>query len=100
MVGPVLTRALQPFPVPVRTLGAIHLAAFEFIRARKQSVQLANYDEGLVVAAWLLGIAAWCEESRPRIVVSQSSVAMVRRELTDQISMSPENNFTHQKPLT
>jgi hypothetical protein len=53
MVGPVLTRALQPFPVPVRTLGAIHLAAFEFIRARKQNVQLANYDEGLVVAAWL-----------------------------------------------
>jgi hypothetical protein len=37
----------------VRTLGAIHLAAFEFIRARKQNVQLANYDEGLVVAAWL-----------------------------------------------
>jgi len=25
---------------------------------------------------------------------------MVRRELTDQISMSPENNFAHQKPLT
>jgi hypothetical protein len=25
MVGPVLTRALQPFPVPVRTLDAIHL---------------------------------------------------------------------------
>jgi hypothetical protein len=44
MVGPVLTRALQPFPVPVRTLDAIHLAALEFIRAQKQSVQLASYD--------------------------------------------------------
>src|SRR5258705_10560783 len=40
MVGPVLARALQPFPVPVRTLDAIHLAALEFIRAQKQSVQL------------------------------------------------------------
>jgi len=28
----VLTRALQPFPVPVRTLDAIHLAALVFIR--------------------------------------------------------------------
>ena len=37
MIGPVLTRALQPFPVPVRTLDAIHLAALEFIRAQKQS---------------------------------------------------------------
>jgi hypothetical protein len=33
MIGPVLTRALQPFPVPVRTLDAVHLAALEFIRA-------------------------------------------------------------------
>ena len=45
MVGPVLTRALQPFPIPVRTLDAIHLAALEFIRAQKQSVQLASYDK-------------------------------------------------------
>ncbi len=59
MVGPVLTRALQPFPVPVRTLDAIHLAAIEFIRAQKQSVQLASYDERLLAAARLLGIAEW-----------------------------------------
>ena len=42
MVGPVLGRALQPFPVPVRTLDAIHLAALEFIRAQKHK-------------AWLIG---------------------------------------------
>jgi hypothetical protein len=65
MVGPVLTRALQPFPVPVRTLDAIHLAALEFIRAQKQSVLLASYDERLVAAARLLGIAEWSEEDRP-----------------------------------
>jgi hypothetical protein len=56
-VGPVLT--LQPCPVPVRTLDAIHLAAIEFIRAQKQSVQLASYDERLLAAARLLGIAEW-----------------------------------------
>jgi hypothetical protein len=50
----------------VRTLGAIHLAALEFIRVQKQSVQLASYDERLVAAARLLGIAEWSEESRPR----------------------------------
>ena len=61
MVGPVLTRALQPFPVPVRTLDAIHLAALEFIRAQKQSVQLASYDERLLAAARLLGIVEWSE---------------------------------------
>ena len=44
MVGPVLTRALRPFPVPVRTLDAIHLSALEFVREQKQSVQLASYD--------------------------------------------------------
>jgi len=61
MVGPVLTRALEPFPVPVRTLDAIHLSALEFIRAQKQNVQLASYDERLVAAARLLGIAEWSE---------------------------------------
>jgi hypothetical protein len=59
MVGPVLTRALQPFPVPVRTLDAIHLAALEFVRAQKQSVQLASYDERLLAAARFLGIVEW-----------------------------------------
>ena len=59
MVGPVLERALQPFPVPVRTLDAIHLSALEFVRAQKQNVQLASYDERLLSAARLLGIAIW-----------------------------------------
>jgi hypothetical protein len=59
IVGPVLARALQPFPVPVRTLDAIHLSALEFIRAQKQSVQLVSYDERLLAAARLLGIEEW-----------------------------------------
>ncbi len=59
MVGPVLKRALQPFPVAVRTLDAIHLAALEFVRAQKQDVQLASYDDRLLAVARLLGIAEW-----------------------------------------
>ena len=59
MVPPVLRRALHPFPVPVRTLDAIHLAAIEFIRTQGASVQLASYDERMVGAARLLGITEW-----------------------------------------
>jgi PIN domain len=59
IVGPVLARALQPFPIAVRTLDAIHLAALEFIRTQKQDVQLASFDDRLVAAARLLGIAEW-----------------------------------------
>lgn len=65
MVGPVLERALQPFPVPVRTLDAIHLSALEFVRAQKQNVQLASYDERLLSAARLLGIAIWNGRNEP-----------------------------------
>ena len=61
MVPPVLRRALEPFPVPVRTLDAIHLAAMEFIRTQGASVQLASYDERLVGTAGLIGIPEWSE---------------------------------------
>ena len=59
MVPPVLRRALEPFPAPVRTLDAIHLAAIEFIRSQGASVQLASYDQRLIGVARLLGIAEW-----------------------------------------
>ena len=59
MVPPVLRRALDPFPAPVRTLDAIHLAAIEFIRAQGARVQLASYDERMLSVARLLGIPEW-----------------------------------------
>jgi hypothetical protein len=37
MVGPVLGRALGPFPIPVRTLDAIHLSALEFIAIKTRA---------------------------------------------------------------
>jgi hypothetical protein len=58
-VPTVLRRAFKPFPIAVRTLDAIHLAAIEFIRSQGATVQLASYDERLVGAARLLGIAEW-----------------------------------------
>ncbi len=52
----VLARALEPFPVAVRTLDALHLASIEFLRERRQIVELATYDERMLAAARALGI--------------------------------------------
>jgi hypothetical protein len=43
LTPPVLARALQPFPVPVRTLDCVHLATIEFIRGAGETVELASY---------------------------------------------------------
>ncbi len=56
LAPPVLARALEPFPTPVRTLDALHLAAIEFLRAHGQAVALASYDQRLNTAASALGI--------------------------------------------
>ena len=56
MLPNVLARALEPFPAPVRTLDALHLASIEFLRARGQTIELASYDERLTVAAKAMGI--------------------------------------------
>jgi predicted nucleic acid-binding protein len=52
----VLARALDPFPSPVRTLDALHLASMEFLRARGLRIELAAYDERLASAAHELEI--------------------------------------------
>jgi predicted nucleic acid-binding protein len=54
----VLSRALDPFPTPVRTLDALHLSSIEFLRARGQRVELATYDERMMIAARALGVAS------------------------------------------
>ncbi len=51
LIPHVLSRALQPFPVSVRTLDALHLASIEFLRLRGVTVELATYDERLMGAA-------------------------------------------------
>ncbi len=56
LVEPVLTRAQDPFPVPVRTLDALHLASMEFLRSQAVDLQLASYDRRQLTAARHLGI--------------------------------------------
>jgi predicted nucleic acid-binding protein len=53
---PVLARALDRFPVPVRTLDALHLASAEFLRQHGQRVQLASYDSRMLDAARVMGL--------------------------------------------
>lgn len=54
---PALARALQPFPVSVRTLDALHLATMDWLRSNGEVIELASYDRRLTAAAQALGIA-------------------------------------------
>lgn len=51
-----LSRALEAFPLPVRTLDGLHLATIEFLRGSGEEVELASYDNRLITAAQALGI--------------------------------------------
>jgi len=53
---PVLLRALEPFPKPVRTLDALHLASMDFLRKQGQRISIASYDGRLIDAARSLRI--------------------------------------------
>jgi predicted nucleic acid-binding protein len=56
LAPPVLARALEPFPLPVRTLDALHLATMDFLRGHGQAVELASYDARLLAGARALRI--------------------------------------------
>lgn len=47
----VLARASEPFPKPVRTLDALHLASMDFLQQQGQTVTLASYDNRLIIGA-------------------------------------------------
>jgi predicted nucleic acid-binding protein len=53
----VLVRALEPFPIGVRTLDALHLATMAFIRGSGETVELASYDRRPRAAAQEVGIS-------------------------------------------
>ena len=55
LARPVVARALAPFPVPVRTLDALHLASAAFLRERGQPVVVATYDRRMRQAAKAMG---------------------------------------------
>jgi len=57
----VLARAIEPFPVTVRTLevrtlAAMHLATALFLAERRQGVTVATYDERMRAAARAVGL--------------------------------------------
>jgi hypothetical protein len=56
LIPEVLRRAVEPFPAPVRTLDALHLASVEFLKGRGQAVTLASYDQRQRAAATAMGI--------------------------------------------
>lgn len=56
LAPPVLIRALEPFPVPVRTLDALHLASLWFLRQMGQRPALATYDHRLADAATAMAV--------------------------------------------
>jgi predicted nucleic acid-binding protein len=56
LAPPVLARALEPFPIPVRTLDALHLASMEYLGRLRQTIALASFDHRLLSAARALGM--------------------------------------------
>lgn len=56
MTRPVLARAMQPYPIAVRTLDALHLATIDFLMRQGEAIELASYDTRMLAAARALGI--------------------------------------------
>jgi hypothetical protein len=56
MTPTVLARALERWPLSLRTLDALHLASVDFLRSQRQDVMLASYDGRIVSAARSLSI--------------------------------------------
>ncbi len=59
MTPQTLARALEPFPLPVRTPDALHLASMHYLASLGQTVRLASYDQRLLEAADRLGFEAY-----------------------------------------
>ena len=53
--GPVLGRALRPFPSSLRTLDALHIASMVHLRDNGERVELASYDRRMTAAAETMG---------------------------------------------
>jgi predicted nucleic acid-binding protein len=47
----ILERALEPFPAPIRTLDAMHLASIVFLKENGQRIELATYDRRMRAVA-------------------------------------------------
>ncbi len=52
----VLRRVLEPFPIQVRTLDALHLSTIDFLRRQGEAIELATYDIRMLDAARAMGV--------------------------------------------
>ncbi|HEX6589815.1 MAG TPA: type II toxin-antitoxin system VapC family toxin [Longimicrobiales bacterium] len=50
-----VARVIEPFPAPLRTLDALHLASAHFLAGQGIDVRIATYDERMVTAAKAMG---------------------------------------------
>lgn len=56
MVPAALMRALEPFPIPLRTLDALHISSLIYVRQSDETTTLASYDKKMLAAAHALNI--------------------------------------------
>ncbi|MHC4225501.1 MAG: PIN domain-containing protein [Planctomycetota bacterium] len=56
LLPPLLERAMESFPTPVRTLDALHLASAHFLAQRDRTLQVVTYDSRLGRAARAMGL--------------------------------------------
>lgn len=57
----ILDRVLDPFPVPLRTLDALHVATVVYLHGRGERVSLATFDRRMTEAARAMDIPFWEE---------------------------------------
>ncbi len=60
-----LERALEAFPVPVRTRDALHLATAEYLFRQRRQIELATYDGRMADAAEAMGVPLFDLQAAP-----------------------------------
>jgi hypothetical protein len=56
MTRTALARAVDPFPVRIRSLDAMHLATIVYLQGEGHEIQLDSYDDRMLTAASAIGI--------------------------------------------
>jgi predicted nucleic acid-binding protein len=98
LATPVLARALDPFPIAVRTLDALHLSSIEFLRLRQQQVKLASYDARLIAGARALHIPLYGTSRWDSKLTQQRESAFGHASCTDGITIQTWAKHQKDKP--
>ena len=65
LTAPVLARALEPLPGPLRTLDALHLASCWYLAENSQAVALASFDRRMIAAARSMNVPLFELDTSP-----------------------------------